>query len=253
MSSQKKFLAIESLFKDLSEKNIVNNPLNFKAMKPTVRIRDYTDKDVVDILNLEKATLMMVPWKRKCESNTRTRIDRILLCVFPHAPVQMLSCWGKVLLKWENGNKALRGLLTTSWDATDEAPSVMRPGAASNIWQIVAYCGIVPKSSIPHRKNYASVYGFLTNGSFRDFIQINNHSQVWKANVEGVANARTWLDLILDCARKSEPNATPTMSVEDLRNKLERFHVVVQRFKIKEEELKVQDEGKGVEQLHHLS
>ncbi|RKO91015.1 hypothetical protein BDK51DRAFT_28303 [Blyttiomyces helicus] len=248
--------------------------------KPSVRIQDCTEQNVADILELDvsmvhslpsmwklpadvkpcspsswlkTASRMMGPWKQNSENTTRTRIDQILLDVLHHTPLPKLSCWGEVLLKWDGGKKSLTGsadyvLGYGGRSQCEYMESILvcgeakRSGAAWNIWQIVAYCGVVHKSRIAQGKQNTTVYGFLTDSSFWEFIRIDNNSQVWTAKVAGEGDAMTWLAYILDCAQKSTPSDTPTASLEDMTRELENFAVVVGRIETGDENLEEDDE-----------
>ncbi|RKO85398.1 hypothetical protein BDK51DRAFT_34710 [Blyttiomyces helicus] len=78
----------------------------------------------------------------------------------------------------------------------------------------------------------ATVYGFLTDSVFWEFVRIDNESKVWTASVSSLTDAITWLRYILDCAERSTPSTTPTTSNDDLRNnELDNFKIVVERFR----------------------
>ncbi|RKO83486.1 hypothetical protein BDK51DRAFT_49915 [Blyttiomyces helicus] len=104
--------------------------------------------------------------------------------------------------------------------------------AEMNIWEIVAYCGVIHKARKLAGRPNSTVYGFLTDSVFWEFVRIDNKSKVWTSLVVSEEDAPTWLMYILDCAERSTPSTTPTTSNDDQRkNELDNFKIVVERFR----------------------
>ncbi|RKO89065.1 hypothetical protein BDK51DRAFT_25694 [Blyttiomyces helicus] len=55
-------------------------------------------------------------------------------------------------------------------------------GAETNIWQIVAYCGIIHKARKLAGRFNSTVYGFVTNSAAWQFVRIDNKSTVWTSS-----------------------------------------------------------------------
>ncbi|RKO90823.1 hypothetical protein BDK51DRAFT_41873 [Blyttiomyces helicus] len=238
--------------------------------KETIRIGDCKEKHIEEILSLNISRVRnpllrwMLPkgvikhepsqwlkdalhvffkrWHRNSENTTRTLIDLMLLDVLDHS-AERIGGWGEVELSWTDGPIILTGYsdyVLSYGDLSDKTDmsSVLVCGEAKcsdakqNIWQIVAYCGIVHKARLALEKQNVTVYGFMTDGDSWEFVRIDNESNVWTTKVSTLRKAMTWLRYILDCAQKSTPSSTPTTSKTDLRKKeLKNFKLVVERFR----------------------
>ncbi|RKO91915.1 hypothetical protein BDK51DRAFT_43937 [Blyttiomyces helicus] len=99
-----------------------------------------------------------------------------------------------------------------------------------NIWQIVAYCGIVHKARLTQKKQNSTVYGFVTDAKVCEFVRIDNESKFGtSAKASTLRKTMTWLRY---CAQKSIPSSTPATSKSDLpNNQLKNFKLVVERFR----------------------
>ncbi|RKO86097.1 hypothetical protein BDK51DRAFT_34459 [Blyttiomyces helicus] len=172
----------------------VRNPL-LRWMLPKGVIKHEPSQWLKDALHV-----FFKRWHRISENTTRTLIDLMLLDVLHHS-AESIEGWG-------------------------EATSVQ------NIWQLVAYCGMIHKARLAQKEQNSTVYGFLTDGETWEFVRIDNESNVWTTKVSTLRKAMTWLRYILDCAQKSTPSSTPTTSKSDLRNdELKNFKLGVERFR----------------------
>ncbi|RKO93878.1 hypothetical protein BDK51DRAFT_37727 [Blyttiomyces helicus] len=188
-------------------------------------------------------------WKKNSESTTRTHIDLILLAVLKHKKSEKIACWGEVRLTWTGGTKILTGysdyVLGYGGGTTHEYMSTMLVCgeakcylAEMNIWQIVAYCGVIHKA----RK--------LAGRPNSTLVRIDNKSKVWTSLVVSEEDAPTWLRYILDCAKRSTPFTTPTTSNDDLRNnELINFKIVVERFRTNEWDESEDEQDEDQEEL----
>ncbi|RKO92342.1 hypothetical protein BDK51DRAFT_49327 [Blyttiomyces helicus] len=100
--------------------------------------------------------------------------------------------------------------------------------APTNIWQFIAYCGVIHKARKSAGRQNSTVYGFVTNSAAWQFVRIHSKSKVWTSLVVSEEDATTWLS--------------------DLRkNEVDNFKIVVERFRTIEGD-ESEDESKEEEE-----
>jgi hypothetical protein len=251
--------------------------VHLAAGNPEVTISSCTSKDIEEVLELDldditlTSTFWTLPlnvdryqpgkwyegskrrlnlWHLNSEATTRTAIDLLLLDVLHKSRLPIrLSCWGEISLSVENEKKKLNGRADyfLGYGARGErslhtlliAGEAKALNAPLNIWQIVAYAGIVHRERRKLKKTNSTTYGFITDSAIWKFIRVDNNSKVWISNpIVNTDEVGTWLRYIIDCAWKSTPSTTPATSHQKLSENdgWKNFSVEVERFTTTEDE-----------------
>ena len=179
-------------------------------------------------------------WKRNSECTTRSYIDMICLDVLksdlPTGKAQ-LSCFGNVKLQFTNNNNGLTfsGLADYAWGYGNEIGSetiiieAKKVGEQLDLWQLVAYVGILQKNRQLKKKIISTCYGIVTDSILWIFVKIDESGKCWSSTIKDITNNRTeiwtWVNYIL---QNASPASTPSALVHNITK--ENFHVIVERF-----------------------
>lgn len=188
-------------------------------------------------------------WNRDSESTTRTFIDLILLDILSRQNFDFefkFNCFGEVSgLKypenpsenddWFSGRADYflgYGLGAKSLETLLICVEAKAGNGRWNIWQLIAYMGIIHKKRQEKSKINANVYGIFTNSINWQFFRIDNTSKVWASDTINITSRRneiwSWMSYIIDISSKS----TPTNSMANLKSLEHHFERDIEQFRI---------------------
>jgi hypothetical protein len=187
-------------------------------------------------------------WKPNSENTTRTVIDIVIFDVIGHGQDASgmetpLLVYGEVHCEFKNhdnnlglngfcdyglGHDIKRGGVTIGIEAR-------KLDEKMDIWQIICYVGILHKyRAAKDNDKITTCYGVVTDSSLWQFVKIDDSGKVFTSRridcTQNWAEIWTWMNYILQNARRVSATTTPASSLENISK--ENFSVVVESFAV---------------------